>query len=410
MCKEIPVSKDISVNMTVVLTYQIKSIYIDNFKAFNEFSMDFSPMTILVGNNSSGKSSVLQALVFLKYCCERTTGEYLRERGGTVEDIVTNGFAENEENEENKEIMEFRVVFQGTRDHDILTWELTLLADKDQIQLCSENITYGEEKLLSYTSTGGVRICCDGTKNVLSPGDYPCSQIVFLNDENADARLLAIKKFFNETEPLDLLTPRDMRGSVRSSERTLGVSGEKLPTLIQQLDDDEKKALKQELRSVLPHLRDITTVTRKAGWTHLELEEAFENRTINVSSVGVSDGALRLLALFSLRFLKKSGGITLLDEIEDGISPQNIEAFLRHIRAYAQEQNQQILLTTHSTVLLDYAQPEEIRYMFRNKDGDVVCRRFEDLHDVKEKMDYLYPGEILLNYSDEALIREDSDD
>ena len=48
--------------------------------------------------------------------------------------------------------------------------------------------------------------------------------------------------------------------------------------------------------------------------------------------------------------------------------------------------------------------------MFRNKDGDVVCRRFEDLNDVKEKMTYLYPGEILLNYSDEDLIWEDSDD
>ena len=142
----------------------------------------------------------------------------------------------------------------------------------------------------------------------------------------------------------------------------------------------------------------------------MELEEAFENRTINVSSVGVSDGALRLLALFSLRFLKKSGGITLLDEIEDGISPQNIEAFLRHIRVYAREQKQQILLTTHSTVLLDYAQPDEIRYMFRNKAGDVVCRRFEDLNDVKEKLSYLYPGEILLNYSDEDLIQEKFDD
>ena len=399
-------SKDISENMTVVLTYQIKSIYIDNFKAFNEFSMDFSPMTILVGNNSSGKSSVLQALVFLKYCCERTTGEYLRERGGTAEDIATRGLSKI------KKIMRFRVVFQGTRDHDILTWELTFFVDKtkNQILLRSEDISCGKEKLLSYTSGGGVRVRYDGTKDTLSSGDYPCSQIVFLNDKNADARLLAIKKFFNETEPLDLLTPRDMRKSVRSNERTLGLSGEKLPTLIQQLNPDEKEMLKQELKSVLPHLQDIKSVSRRAGWTHLELEESFENRTINVSSVGVSDGTLRLLALFSLRFLKKSGGITLLDEIEDGISPQNIEAFLHHIRAYAQKQNQQILLTTHSTVLLDYTQPEEIRYMFRNKEGNIVCRRFEDLHDVKEKMDYLYPGEILLNYSDEELTREVSDD
>ena len=407
MCKEIPVSQDLlSGNVSLVLTYQIKSIYIDNFKAFNEFSMDFSPMTILVGNNSSGKSSVLQALVFLKYCCERTTGEYLRERGGRAEDIATRGLAKI------KKIMRFRVVFQGTRDHDILTWELTFFVDKtkNQILLRSEDISCGKEKLLSYTSGGGVRVRYDGTKDTLSSGDYSCSQIAFLNEKNAEARLLAIKEFFNETEPLDLLTPRDMRKSVRSNERTLGLSGEKLPTLIQQLNPDEKEMLKQELKSVLPHLQDIKSVSRRAGWTHLELEESFENRTINVSSVGVSDGTLRLLALFSLRFLKKSGGITLLDEIEDGISPQNIEAFLHHIRAYAQKQNQQILLTTHSTVLLDYTQPEEIRYMFRNKEGNIVCRRFEDLNDVKEKMTYLYPGEILLNYSDEDLIWEDSDD
>ena len=366
--------------------------------------MDFSPVTILVGNNSSGKSSVLQALVFLKYCCERTTGEYLRERGGTAEDIATRGLAKI------KKIMRFCVVFQGMQ--DTLEWEITFFIDKtnNKIRLRSEGVTCGKEFLLLYTSPGGFRIRHDGKEDNLTSGEYSCSQISFLNEKNADSRLLAIKHFFRETEPLDLLTPRDMRKSVRSKGRTLGMSGEKLPALIQQLNIDEKKILKGELKSILPYLQDIKSVSKRAGWTHLELEEKFENRMINVSSIGVSDGTLRLLALFSLRFLKKTGGITLLDEIEDGISPQNIEAFLHHIRAYAQEQKQQILLTTHSTVLLDYAEPAEIRYMFRNKNGDIVCRRFDDLHDVKEKMSYLYPGEILLNYSDEELIREASDD
>lgn len=402
MCKN--TSAELRLRGFVLPQYQIKSIEIDNFKAFNDFSMDFSPVTILVGNNSSGKSSVLQALVFLKYCCERTTGEYLRERGGTAEDIATRGLAKI------KKIMRFCVVFQGMQ--DTLEWEITFFIDKtnNKIRLRSEGVTCGKEFLLLYTSPGGFRIRHDGKEDNLTSGEYSCSQISFLNEKNADSRLLAIKHFFRETEPLDLLTPRDMRKSVRSKGRTLGMSGEKLPALIQQLNIDEKKILKGELKSILPYLQDIKSVSKRAGWTHLELEEKFENRMINVSSIGVSDGTLRLLALFSLRFLKKTGGITLLDEIEDGISPQNIELFLVHIRAYAKEQNQQILLTTHSTVLLDYAEPAEIRYMFRNKNGDIVCRRFDDLHDVKEKMSYLYPGEILLNYSDEELIREASDD
>lgn len=383
--------------------YQMKSIYIDNFKAFNEFSMDFSKLTILVGNNSVGKSSVLQAIVFLQYCCDRTVGEYLRDRGGSAEDIATRGLVKI------KKIMTFRVSFQGRDDTDVLEWEITFLVEKanDRIRLRSEEVKSGSAVLLSYKSMGGFRVRQDGEKDILPSGEYNCSQISFIDEKNADARLLSIKQFFQETEPLDLLTPRDMRKSVRSKVRTLGTSGEKLPVLIQQLNMAEKNDLQGALKNVLPHLKEIKAVSRRAGWTHLELEEQFGKRMINVSSVGVSDGALRLLALFSLKFLKKSGGITLLDEIEDGISPQNIEAFLAHIRAYAEEQNQQLLLTTHSTVLLDYAEPDEIRYFFRNKDGDVVCSKFEELEHVKEDLEYLYPGEILLNRSKDELIQGD---
>ncbi len=368
--------------------------------------MEFSQMTILVGDNSVGKSSVLQALVFLQYCCDRTVGEYLRDRGGSAEDIATRGLSKI------KKIMTFRVIFQSNRSEEKLDWEITFLVEKanDRIRLRSEEVRCGGTSLLSYKSNGGHRVRQDGMQDVLPPGDYSCSQLAFVDEKNADARLVAIKHFFRETEPLDLLTPRDMRKSVRSKARTLGTSGEKLPVLIQQLNATEKTELEQALKKVLPHLKEIKAVSKRAGWTHLELEEAFGGRMINISSVGLSDGALRLLALFSLKFLHKSGGITLLDEIEDGISPQNIEEFLAHIRAYAQEQNQQILMTTHSTVLLDYAQPDEIRYMYRNQEGDVRCRRFEELDDVAEELEYLYPGEILLNRSGKDLVQESCND
>jgi AAA15 family ATPase/GTPase len=33
----------------------IKSIYIDNFKALNNFNIDLKPLTVLIGANGSGK-------------------------------------------------------------------------------------------------------------------------------------------------------------------------------------------------------------------------------------------------------------------------------------------------------------------------------------------------------------------
>lgn len=43
----------------------VKKLYADNFKSLNGFEMNFEQFTVVVGNNMSGKSTVLQALDFL---------------------------------------------------------------------------------------------------------------------------------------------------------------------------------------------------------------------------------------------------------------------------------------------------------------------------------------------------------
>lgn len=44
----------------------IRSLRLVNFKAFEEVRVDFAPLTVLLGANSTGKSSILHALVLLK--------------------------------------------------------------------------------------------------------------------------------------------------------------------------------------------------------------------------------------------------------------------------------------------------------------------------------------------------------
>ena len=129
----------------------------------------------------------------------------------------------------------------------------------------------------------------------------------------------------------------------------------------------------------------------------MEVMEQFNNHPIIVQSNGISDGILRLIALFALPFLDKRGGVILLDEVEDGINSGNIAILMDFLRKYSKEGKQQIILTTHSTVLLDYAKPEEIRCLYRDGDGCTQCVNFTDLKDIEEELKYLYPGEALLN-------------
>ena len=67
----------------------IKSIHIDNFKALNNATIDFTPLTVLIGDNSVGKTTVLQAVAFLKYCCNATFDKFLDERKLTVSEICS---------------------------------------------------------------------------------------------------------------------------------------------------------------------------------------------------------------------------------------------------------------------------------------------------------------------------------
>jgi predicted ATPase len=64
-----------SMNETTKLSKPgLKRFSIENFKAFRKSTLDLAPLTILIGENSSGKSSILQALLLIKQTLESPSG------------------------------------------------------------------------------------------------------------------------------------------------------------------------------------------------------------------------------------------------------------------------------------------------------------------------------------------------
>ena len=389
--------------MNPIEDYRMTELNIDNFKVFHDFRITFSdPITAIVGDNASGKSSILQAIAFLKYCCTSTTDSYMKERGANVEDIVSRVMPKMQK------IISFNAGFVNRKNpKEHISWYISFVADKTnkKISLRKENISMaGRDKtILYYTHTIGYRWNekTDEIENIPA-GEYLSSHVSFI-DEKLSSQfpyLYALKKFFQESETLDLLAPRNMRKSARGQERSLGDGGEKLPNLVYKLNGEEKVQLLTSLQQALPNMSAVRAVrsgSGKAGWAHLEITEKFSEHPVVVQAGGISDGTLRLIALFALPFLKKRGGCILLDEVEDGINANNINDVLDTLRQYAEYSHQQIILTTHSTVLLDYVEPESIRCLYRREDGCAECVDFLNLKDAKEKLSYLYPGEIILN-------------
>jgi predicted ATPase len=85
----------------------------------------------------------------------------------------------------------------------------------------------------------------------------------------------------------------------------------------------------------------------------------------------ISDGTLRLLALTLLAYLPDTSGVFLIEEPENGIHPRAVETVFQSLSSVY---DAQVLLATHSPVVLSVAKPEQVLCFARTPDGatDIV--------------------------------------
>jgi predicted ATP-dependent endonuclease of OLD family len=83
----------------------IKTISIDNFKSVRELRLDLGRVTVLIGENGSGKSNILESIALLGAAAtDKLENEFLVSRGIRVTDasLMVSAFA-NQNNENNEE-------------------------------------------------------------------------------------------------------------------------------------------------------------------------------------------------------------------------------------------------------------------------------------------------------------------
>ncbi len=80
-------------------------------------------------------------------------------------------------------------------------------------------------------------------------------------------------------------------------------------------------------------------------------------------------GTRRLLAVAMQREVAKDGGVTLIDEVEQGLEPHRIRHLLRVVRGTGDPgQSRHVLMTTHAPVVLEELRADQLRVV-RAKDG-----------------------------------------
>ncbi len=108
-----------------------------------------------------------------------------------------------------------------------------------------------------------------------------------------------------------------------------------------------------------------------------------------------SEGTLLVLGLLTILMNDLQPHLILLEDVDRGLHPlaqRNVVDLLHTI----QEQNPdlQIVATTHSPYLVDRLRPEEVRMTTLRDDGTVACGRLDEHHNYSRWKDEFLPGEL----------------
>ena len=139
--------------------------------------------------------------------------------------------------------------------------------------------------------------------------------------------------------------------------QTLMSNGLNLPWLALQLQQDEQRftAWVDHVRTALPQVTSIQA--RERGEDHHAYFAVRYNGGYEVTSSGLSEGTLRVLALTLLPYLSQLPRIVITEEPECGIHPRAIESVLQSLSsAY----DSQVLVSSHSPVVLAHSQLDQI--------------------------------------------------
>lgn len=147
--------------------------------------------------------------------------------------------------------------------------------------------------------------------------------------------------------------------------------GSNLPWVIENLRKDEKKFRQwiEHIQTALPDIADIYTIERPED-KHRYIKIKY-NHGIEVPSWLVSDGTLRLLALTIPAYIRNLTGAFLIEEPENGIHPKAIECVYQSLSSVY---SAQILLASHSPVILSMMEPKDLLCFGKTSDGvtDIV--------------------------------------
>ena len=401
----------------------LKQVTIKGFKGITDLTLNLDKINVLIGINSSGKTTILQALDLLANCVSRDVSEYLKDKNWKVSDIKSQISKSS--------LLSYNALFEFEENGNpfLLIWQIEFkLISATSVNLTKESILKvngkwnkaycnidKQQKLFEnaiplYTYRDGIVIYeafhDQKAKNqesefYLSLGSSGLKIIDFAGNKD----ICLLKEFLKHTTNFETLAAENMRRSSRGTTEDIGIGGKQLAAFIKQMNPQQKEDYTKIVHSILNSMDSIDAYTKGTpGWVELFINEKFGSNDIKVRPYHISDGTLRILAFVALLNTQYDLGLLMLDEIENGLNPYITTKIVELLYEFTSQTRHQLLLSTHSSLMLDDFKPEDIIYVYRDNDGRIKAKKVFNTKKIKTFLDYMSPGEIWINLTEKELL------
>jgi hypothetical protein len=164
------------------------------------------------------------------------------------------------------------------------------------------------------------------------------------------------------------LNPRAMVDYSFIIDHTLKPDGRNLSSVLYHICETQgRKAEVLNFIGELPEQRisDIDFLVGPRQEVMVTLTETFGHTPVTREAPLLSDGTLRVLAVAAALLSAPTGGLVVIEEIDNGVHPSRAKALLANILAASKANSLRVLLTSHNPALLDTLPKESV--------PDVVC-------------------------------------
>ncbi|MEH2411868.1 AAA family ATPase [Nostoc sp.] len=337
----------------------LSKLRVQHYKSLFDTEIALEPLTVFIGPNGSGKSNICEALAVLSDFLQRMIAE---RNDADVIHFFTNSLNTVSKNQQSIESK----FWHGKPDYFMFevstlpTTESTPSEKSKNFLDLSFHLDYPQREvnIRNLEKTIGISHQYTTTlRKFLVSNEYPDSPL------NNALKKVSIYDF----APVDLSSKAVSTGSMDRTGQGITYA------LVDILHANRKgfDELEERLTRLVPNIQRIVLPRGENQTFLLELIDRYSEHRI--PAYDISDGTLRILAFLTALYQENTPSIICFEEIENGVHPWLLHKMIELLKIVSTEgitgKPVQVLITTHSPVLLNYVEPHQVRAVELDNEG-----------------------------------------